>query len=160
MDLSMGLPTETLKGMDMGTGLAKNCIPISISIPVGNFKNPWENPWQLTWNKVFCHWQPWMAINVDYLWYLHHLYAFDDSYYLNKTLWITRCTPKGCRDTKPKGLYPWIWGWIQIHIHTHTRGKVSGPISIWIWIWRVWVWVSQIYPYPYPYSSLLLLKLL
>ena len=41
MDLCMGLPTETRKGMDMGTGLTKNCIPISISIPVGKFLYPY-----------------------------------------------------------------------------------------------------------------------
>ena len=86
MGIPMGFTHESGMGMGMGTGLAKNCIPISISIPMGIIKNPWENPWQLTWDQAFCHWQPWMEINLDYIWYLHHVYAFDDCYYINKTL--------------------------------------------------------------------------
>ena len=153
MCLSMVLPLETPKGMDMGTELDKNHIPISISIPIGKFKNPWENPWWLTSAQVFWPWQPWMAINVDYVWYLRHVYVFN-SYYTTKAPWIIKSSPGGCKHTKPMGIYPWIWGWIQTHIYTHTRGKVSVPLPIWVWVWRVRVGVGPKYPYPYPCSSL------
>ena len=44
MDSSMGLPTETRKGMAMGTGLAKIPIPIPIPIPMGKPLIPTTNP--------------------------------------------------------------------------------------------------------------------
>ena len=39
MDLSVGLSTDTPQSMDTGTEFAKKCIPISITIPMGKFKN-------------------------------------------------------------------------------------------------------------------------